>query len=261
MKKNRTIFSAGIAVFLTCVLYGSNMNVYAESDNLLPYVINKDNLISIVNEDETDIPEIEPAAGSCYLAIAKSALKEKENPSARFSVWIDLYNLEQAYKEDAENFQSEQEIDGVSYTDLLKSSSLDYETDMKIIWDTKFYLMDKEAARLEENGIQVTNVIKDRFNRSFIYAIVSAEDLDNMPMHDDIGYLIGLAAAPGDAQIDGKIDILDVITINKSILGKETLSAMQINSSDINKNGKADANDSISIMKYIVGVTETLNEH
>ena len=58
----------------------------------------------------------------------------------------------------------------------------------------------------------------------------------------------------GDATLDGCIDILDVITINKAILGKEELTALQIKASDINHNDVPDANDALMIMKYIVGV-------
>ncbi len=62
---------------------------------------------------------------------------------------------------------------------------------------------------------------------------------------------------PGDADLSGKVDILDVITVNRAVLGKETLSAQQLTNADVNKNSKPDAADSLLIMKYIVGlVTE-----
>ena len=61
----------------------------------------------------------------------------------------------------------------------------------------------------------------------------------------------------GDADLSGKIDILDVITVNKAILSKESLSAQQLTNADVNRNQKPDAADSLMIMKYIVGlVTE-----
>ncbi len=62
---------------------------------------------------------------------------------------------------------------------------------------------------------------------------------------------------PGDADLSGKIDILDVITVNRAILGKETLDTQQLKNADVNHNSKPDAADSLQIMKYIVGlVTE-----
>ncbi len=63
---------------------------------------------------------------------------------------------------------------------------------------------------------------------------------------------------PGDADGSGKVDILDVITINKAILGKETLTAEQLKAADINQNDKPDAADSLAVMKLIVGLITDL---
>jgi len=66
-------------------------------------------------------------------------------------------------------------------------------------------------------------------------------------------------SASGDVNQDGKIDILDVISINKAILGKETLSETQLKAVDLNKNGKPDSEEALVIMKYIVGLLDTLS--
>ena len=58
----------------------------------------------------------------------------------------------------------------------------------------------------------------------------------------------------GDVNEDGSIDILDVISLNKSLLGKEELSASQEKNADVNKSGKPDSNDALIIMKAIVGL-------
>jgi len=58
----------------------------------------------------------------------------------------------------------------------------------------------------------------------------------------------------GDADLSGKVDILDVITVNKAILGKEKLEGQALINADINGDGKPDASDSLSIMKAIVGL-------
>lgn len=58
----------------------------------------------------------------------------------------------------------------------------------------------------------------------------------------------------GDADLSGKVDILDVITVNKAILGKEKLEGQALTNADINGDGKPDASDSLSIMKAIVGL-------
>ena len=60
----------------------------------------------------------------------------------------------------------------------------------------------------------------------------------------------------GDVTLDGNVDILDVITVNKAILGKETLTAMQNKAADINRDDKVDSTDALAILKQIVGIAE-----
>ena len=62
----------------------------------------------------------------------------------------------------------------------------------------------------------------------------------------------------GDVTLDGEVDILDVITVNKAVLGKETLTAEQIKAADVSKNDVPDSTDALMILKYIVGLLETL---
>ena len=64
----------------------------------------------------------------------------------------------------------------------------------------------------------------------------------------------------GDASGDGKINVLDVITINKAAMGKETLSPEQLKAIDFNSNGKPDSEESLMILKYIVGITASLTD-
>ncbi len=66
--------------------------------------------------------------------------------------------------------------------------------------------------------------------------------------------------APGDADNSGKVDILDVITVNKAILGKEKLTDEQLKAIDFNSDGKPDASDSLKLMKFIVGLITSLTE-
>ena len=60
----------------------------------------------------------------------------------------------------------------------------------------------------------------------------------------------------GDATGDGDIDILDVITLNKAVLGKETFTEAQLKAIDFNGNGKPDADEALMLLKYIVGIIE-----
>ncbi len=58
----------------------------------------------------------------------------------------------------------------------------------------------------------------------------------------------------GDADGNGEIDILDVITINKAIMGKENLSENGLKAIDFNGNGKPDSSEALTLLKYIVGL-------
>jgi hypothetical protein len=60
--------------------------------------------------------------------------------------------------------------------------------------------------------------------------------------------------ATGDADGSGNLDILDIITVNKAILGKETLPSERIPYIDFNYNQVPDASDSMTILKIIVGL-------
>ena len=63
-------------------------------------------------------------------------------------------------------------------------------------------------------------------------------------------------ATLGDVTQDSRIDIMDVILVNKSIFGRETLTDAQIQAADVNKNQKVDTSDSLLMMQYIVKLIE-----
>lgn len=64
----------------------------------------------------------------------------------------------------------------------------------------------------------------------------------------------------GDATGEGDINILDVITVNKAVMGKENLTDAQLKAVDFNANGKPDSEEALTILKYIVGLVTSLTE-
>ncbi|GEM_PF-5545226 len=63
----------------------------------------------------------------------------------------------------------------------------------------------------------------------------------------------------GDANLDGKVNILDVITINKAVLGKETIDENQLAVIDFNQNEKPDSEEALAVLKFIVGLTDSFD--
>ena len=64
----------------------------------------------------------------------------------------------------------------------------------------------------------------------------------------------------GDVNLDDKVNILDVIALNRTVLGKESLNPQQKANADVNQNGGIDSGDSLSVMKFIVGLLTSLPE-
>ncbi|MBQ7014468.1 MAG: RICIN domain-containing protein [Oscillospiraceae bacterium] len=62
----------------------------------------------------------------------------------------------------------------------------------------------------------------------------------------------------GDVNLDNGVSIVDVVMLNKSILGSETLNAQQKLNADVNRDLNCDANDSLVILKHLVDLIETL---
>ncbi|MBR1555058.1 MAG: DUF5620 domain-containing protein [Oscillospiraceae bacterium] len=58
----------------------------------------------------------------------------------------------------------------------------------------------------------------------------------------------------GDADENGSVNILDVILINKAILGKDKLTEQGVANADLNMNEVPDSIDSLNVMKLIVGL-------
>ena len=82
--------------------------------------------------------------------------------------------------------------------------------------------------------------------------MVSGTELPILPLESET------TVTKGDATGDGEVDITDIIVANKAILGQKTLTAEQVKALDIDGNSIVDATDSLTIMKYIVGLIESL---
>lgn len=58
----------------------------------------------------------------------------------------------------------------------------------------------------------------------------------------------------GDADENGKVNILDVISINRAIMGRDILTEQGKKNADVNQDDIPDSTDALNILKYIVGL-------
>ncbi|MBR4102267.1 MAG: hypothetical protein IKK51_10405, partial [Oscillospiraceae bacterium] len=65
-------------------------------------------------------------------------------------------------------------------------------------------------------------------------------------------------AVYGDVNLDGDVDILDIIVLNRALLGAASLSDDAAANADVDKDKKPTPADSLNIMKYLVGLIDAL---
>lgn len=81
-------------------------------------------------------------------------------------------------------------------------------------------------------------------------------DEETKPVPEAETEIVDLLAMYCDVTEDGDFNILDIITVNKAIMGKELLTDSQNKAADADMNGTIDSNDALLLMKYLVGMIE-----
>ncbi|MDE6005165.1 MAG: dockerin type I repeat-containing protein [Oscillospiraceae bacterium] len=102
------------------------------------------------------------------------------------------------------------------------------------------------------NGIKMFG---REFEKNLLVRLLGDESFNssmNSSMLEELGYTV----VRGDATEDDEIDMLDVVTVTKAVLGKLSLSDYAECVSDMNENGQVDALDALLIMQYVVGVVD-----
>ena len=106
----------------------------------------------------------------------------------------------------------------------------------------------------EENTIEPSMRFVSCDNIAF-YGNIRNYPLVKMCNNYDIPYFdIEKQNLTGDINNDGKIDIVDVITVNRFILGKTSLTSAQQKLADVSADGQVTPNDALLMMKKIVGI-------
>lgn len=128
-----------------------------------------------------------------------------------------------------------------------------------------------DLERLAQEGIDARVFAQHSMYPVMLYTVMDAGQLDDFPADSGFGYKMGLACNPqelppretaatnepdttvyGDVNGDGVVDILDVITFNRYLLGSVTLTDQQKKAGDCNRDGAYDATDSLDLLKLVV---------
>ena len=75
----------------------------------------------------------------------------------------------------------------------------------------------------------------------------------------DIAFRATGSLATGDVNADGNIDIMDVIAVNKYLLGGSLLNQSQCVAADVDADGIVTPTDSLIILKYVVDIIDLFN--
>lgn len=116
------------------------------------------------------------------------------------------------------------------------------------------------------NGVEL---LGEDFKKVLYYATISnggtdySASNDFMDFHSIESRLSALGIDfydKGNVDNSDNVDILDVVLVNRNILGKFQFNAYAKGCADVNSDGVVDASDSLNIMKKIVGIVDSFDE-
>ena len=153
-----------------------------------------------------------------------------------------------------------------------------------IDWDRiQYYLTEQHPGMTVESRVVDTLIIRGEESDTIWVKISGAEDLSFREQFDlsvELWKQFGLKPRlakygflqspesplagrnallkPGDVTLDTDISIVDVIAMNRNIMTGDPLCETAKQNADINGNGAPDEADSLNLLKYIVGINETI---
>ena len=130
----------------------------------------------------------------------------------------------------------------------------------------RFYTLSiDEAHRLQEYGIPIAFDVW----KPYLYAVMTAEQIENFPGADGVFYLLELSDVIvessylpeiGDVNYDGTINELDLELMNRLFSGKELMPLIQFYCCDYDRDGKIDESDYDALQNWIAANTKDLTE-
>ncbi|MBR1899334.1 MAG: dockerin type I repeat-containing protein [Oscillospiraceae bacterium] len=124
-----------------------------------------------------------------------------------------------------------------------------------------------EIERLSGYGIEAT-AMQGSVYGDMLYAVLTAQQVEDFPASEDAGYLMGLAAKPeaapettpesqpailyGDVDGSGTVELNDVVLLNRNLLGLSPLTEAQLRAADFNQDTVIDSGDSLLILRSLV---------
>lgn len=221
-----------------------------------------------------------PMPGTVDIDNALQALA-RLHPEAKFAVCLESFEGDPSYTDEELRpfMDSHIAANGMTYTEVFETwqnASKEQREDIKPYYEEmraafNAYVKaehqkyrEEEAAHMEALGME--GITDSEGSVRTAQGILTAQEVLEFPGHEKLGYFLGLAPALesipqadfGDVNLDGTIDILDVILLNKYFLGSTYLDARQRQCADCNRDGTLNASDSLAILKYVIGTIDSL---
>ncbi len=147
------------------------------------------------------------------------------------------------------------DFDGIFYQDDVPVEAVI--ADNKIEFQTWWSASEKQEAGLEDEiSVQYTKI-------ELVYQYENGvpddtEPTDTEPSTEPSSDEPGTECLYGDVNVDGVVNIADVILLNRSMLGDAELNDDGKDNGDVDDNGMLEATDSLNILKYVVELLDSL---
>lgn len=227
--------------------------------------------------------EFIPKPGTVYYWGSLKSLAARY-PDAKFAVHIQSWVHRPDYlDEEIRPFMDSHTVgNGMTYTEFWKAWFAVAEhgpandEEQKALDELKPYLSEMQTAvraYLEDEYIpEIRRQEAEQLAASGIggpgYAVMTAPQVLDFAGHEKCGYFLSLAMysdlpenqpepISGDANTDGSVDIMDVVYVNKFLLGSGRLSEKQRKCADVNQDGIIEPSDALNILHYVVGTIDS----
>ena len=117
---------------------------------------------------------------------------------------------------------------------------------------------DKTTATSVESGSTLATTLSETETTSLASEVQTMETSDSSPVTTDSTTAVSTSMLCGDINLNGEVEMSDVILLNKARLNIVTLTGAQEAVSDCNGDGVRDGNDAMKLLRFMVQLEDSL---